>query len=317
MTYRDFLTHFTATLSKKTMFLFDGGPERVRSDALYILRKKFEIQKKDLKLRSYREKVYHLSEIANLPAAVTSGSTFNLTIIQWEKGLLSDKEIKQFLRGCRDTKKIWFAILDGSGEVGKVFKDVFPKNSSGLDIDCGKVSDEEKAMVNMINNRLGIVGVTPSEEVVKFLASGDEVYGEQLFNTFYILEALKEPKVDVELLRKHSLIIPNVEYHLMRVLFDKGKLAFLSQSNVDYDDGRILRYIIRELILMLKCKTVRGSSDQKKSSMVKLTYLAFLDYKKKVEKVELSLLYRRLYSALMSLRYGGLKGSTLLLLSSW
>jgi hypothetical protein len=316
MTYRKFIVFFPSSLKGKTVFLFDKGTEVVRHDVLYILEKRFKNQLASLKLKSFRRKMYNLADIKDNPFAILVNSTYTLIIVEWEKGILDDKKTKAFLRGCRDSGSR-FAILDPYGEVRKVWKEVFPKASSGQDVDCGLIPSDLKGRRSAVGGRLWAVGIDISEEVAQYLAMGDDMSSERLFNTFYILEALGEKVVDTELLRKHSLIVPNIEYHLMRVLFDRGKLAFLSQPNVDYDDGRLLRYIIRELILMLKCKTVRGATDQKKSGMVGLDYSVFLDYKKRVEKVELTLLYRRLYTAFMTLRYGGLKGSTLLFLSNW
>jgi hypothetical protein len=301
------------------VWLIEGGEEIVRSDALYILKKKFQHPLARIKTKlplQYREVTYHLSDIVNLPTAVSTESAFTLTVIRWEKGLLNEKETKLFLRGCRDSK-YWFAIVDATGEVGKVFKEVFPKLSKGVSVDCRKISEDEESKKSLVSRRLGIVGASPNEDVIKYLASGDEIYGGWLFNIFYILEALKEPKVDVDMLRKHSLMVPNIEYYLMKTLLDKGKLAFLSLPTIDYDDGKLLRCIIRELILILNCKTVRGNSDQKKCGMVGLPYMTFLAYKDKLKKVDLLLLYRRLYLTFKTLRYGGLKGSVLLLLSMW
>jgi len=320
MTYRQFLATFQVSLKDKKVFLVDGGTEAVRSDVLHILEKRFDKQKKALNLLHFKKTVYHLSEIVEFPYVILSESVYNLIILRWEAGLLNEKVIKILLRGFRSTKS-WFVILDGSGEVIKLFMEIFPKGSSGVHVDCYRLPDAVLDKKSLVRKRLGVLDIVLDDDVISYLANRESFDDSQIFNTFRILEVLGGNRiwvgVSLDIFKMYGLLVPNIEYALMRILFDKGKLAFLSVPKLLYNDRKLIRYIIRELILMLKCKTVKGPTDQKRSSTVGVPYPVYLDYKKVVEKIELDLLYRRLFSSIEVFRYSDYPGSVLMLMSVW
>lgn len=320
MTYRGFLSSFTVSLKGRTVFLVDGGVEAVRADVVRLIERRLCGQIKGLKVPKIKKITYSLSEISSSPSVILVESVYNLVIIYWEKGLLDEKGIKQLLRGCRDTKS-WFVIVDGIGEVLKYFKEVFGKDKVGVYVDCSRLPETFEDKISLITKRLSVSGIVMNEDAIKYLASRDSFSSNQMFNTFRILEAVGGSKLwigaNLETLRMYGLLSTNIEQSLMRVLFDKGKIAFLSVPKISYDGERLIRYIIRELILLLKCKTVKGTTDQKRSVAVGLPYPVYQDYRRRADRIDIGLLYRRLFSAIQVLKYGEFVGSSLLLLSMW
>lgn len=321
MTYKSFIGRSLDKITAKKVFLFEGGSEAVRADCLHLLFKRAKEQMRKEGLRDIRCKTFHLSDVADSPLSILSDSVYDMIVLRWEGGLLNEKETKQLMRGFRDASG-WGVIADGSGETVKPFIEIFKKWFAAVHVECRKIAWASKDKEELIESRMLAIPLLCNTEVKSYLATREAFWSSQFFNTFRILEALKgdeglQKEVTKETLRMYGLMLPNVEESLMRVLFDKGKLAFLSVPKLRYNERKLLRYIMRELVLLLMCKTVKGMTDQRRAMSVGIPYLLYLDYKKRAEKLDISLLYRRLYSCMLTLKYRDMPGSIVMLLTTW
>ena len=316
MTYRQFLSIIDfKTKGKRKVLAIYGGFCIVRLDVLKVFLKRIRETEKKLLVRWV-----DLSEIADNPSRLFQESLHTVLVINWEVGLLNKEKTKKLLKGLGKLK-CRTVILDSSDEISSVFQSIYPKDSGGFWVDCGKeppkggnVRANRYPMADFIRIRMGISGLLVDEEARHRLS---DMTWDSLTNVFAVLEAIGETKIDLSLLQEMDLLRLNIERGMMRVLFHKGKAALVKLKLPSYNEKRFLRLVIEELILLLRAKTVVGFSLTKKASLLGMQMYPCKELLALADKFELKKLFERLYTALLLWRWREFRGISLFLLCMW
>jgi len=322
MTYSGLVANLFQKVKDKRVFLIFGGDLAVRLDSLRIFRYRIArtVEKsvsKVLKIAFFLHKTQDLSRfLYNMP--------YDLKVFYWEEGLLEGEELEMFLgQLVKDDSRV--VIMDETGELLETFRELYPKNSRGLWIDCSKIPTD---MQKLLEKRLavgtldiedrykkgGVIGRGIEPVALEYLK---ELPYLSLFNVFNILDELQLDAIDMNCLRKHGLLKGNLEAFLANKLLTQGKNAILKYNLKDVDGAKFFGLLRWYLIMMLRIKTmVRATAVvcASKLEISKFRYDALLSMS---EKYELRDLYKKLYLLLSLGQWRRKYGALLLLLMYW
>lgn len=306
MTYYQFVKTFHAQWpkGKKVVYIF-GGSEDLRLSSMKLLEKR--LGKVNLK-----KSVVYLSDFTKTPKAFLY-SIADLKVVHWIPKVLEKSLFVSFLRELGKSQGI-AVVIDESGELLDAFKKVYPKGSPGVVIDCSKLTQEVDSLIRL--QTWDLAGINLSPEVVRFLR---EMPFETLFPIFRVLEQLDVKTITVEEVKKYGLFETNMEQFYAKKMLRDGKSTMFQVRWSNLEAGRFLRSLWRELVRLLRIKTLLG---EKRSAIVAselgIPYEYFeKDYRPLAERLDISVLYARMRLVWRVLQWQDYNGAIAILLTNW
>lgn len=306
----------------KRVFAVVGESGYLCEDALQLI-----LDKAERFFGACRPIFYRLSEIAEAPQQISCVSGYNVRVVRWEPNLVLEGDAERLFRGLAHIPKSFSIIVDTSGEVLPVFKRTFAKgvkSSFGTWITCdeGVWSRKRLAKVRLwALSRLGLPGRA-------FLQIEDRLSLEETYNLVHILEYLvrstpesKWTQPSLRQLEGLGLLLGGLEGVWAHILVHDNKWIFLKRhyrKGQRIDAVKFFNAVFRELVRLLKLKTVRGKTTRERMEELSIYDKdEFDEYVITADNQSYADLYRRFKLTLQISRWRLWQGSIPLLLLYW
>lgn len=239
------------------------------------------------------------------------GGVYTIETVLWKKGVLSEKEIADWLVRMRANPRKVFVILDRGGDLEETFRKAYPPRSPmGAVLEANLPYDLER----FVEVRLGISGIKIDSDIKGHLGYTDLatiIRIVRLFEHLHQFEFTKEEAV------KYNLLGTTLVPYLVGLLFDKGKMAVLKHPDFLEANPQSFRGMLQYwLITLLKLKHISGKV-QECAVKMGLPVKAYKRYKKLSDRLEYSWLVDHLMLVLEMKSWMLDKYSGVLLLNYW
>jgi len=323
MNYIQFVRYAKSHTTKK-VFAMVRGIDYVREDAVQVALHRFArifsdehekmLERQPLSQQPPEQllvKYYYLDEIVDTPFQVTSASQFNVRVLRWVPGLMKQDDAEELISLLKNLYR-FTVIVDPSEEVFSFFQNVYGKGSSGSLIDCGAGTFRQ---YGIIVNRPYVKDIDIPDDIAREIEAYTSL--QETLNLIHIVEATGWEQLTCERLDHLKLLWVDPEKFLVEELFDKGKYGVLPYYLRTIDNVKFFRILLKELILRLGVKTIKGASFSKNAEDLELDNRTFKWYRDELKNQDIRELYRRLFLTLQLMRWGGYENSVLLLLLYW
>lgn len=291
---------------KTNLVIIWGGSASVRTYVLRLVEAEFNMP---------RKVVYRLPEVEESLWMLFSYLPDTVQVIFWDKNSIEEDELVRMIRAF-GTLKQKTIILDSTDEVRNAWgrKDV-TRSILRRQINCNlPVTEPEK--MGLVYERWfkAVEGFDPSPKLIAHAVS--RPFSES-FNMVQSLKLVGEKNLNLLTTQKFGLLWTDEEKLFVDNLIEKGRGRALRTNWSGLDAQRTLYMLYRRVHLLLKVKTLLTGYTSEKLAKLGVSQQAYHMLKKTASKLDMYLLYKRLYLVLSLLKWRTRKGVLNLLMLYW
>lgn len=298
--------------SVKKVYLLTGKNISVQTDILRLLLNKVKYYFFS-KFSCPTQRIYvELEGVHKDVDYIFTDTVFNCIVVFWKKGLLDEKERKEFLCRCtRHPRKVYIIVDVGEeSELTQFFKSEDVLRSCGSVLESNFPYDMEK----FINARFKVHNVTVDDKVVVALS---ELSIDEILNALNLFIRTHISNLSMKGVVEYNLLQSALATRMVNLLFEKGKMAVLKHPDfLDMSQQMFMGILNYRLLLFLRMKGVSGKV-QECAVKLGIPVPVYKRYKKLIVKYSQRDLLEKLYLVLRMTTWVSFDYSGVLLLNYW
>ena len=289
---------------KTNLVIIWGGSASVRTYVLRLFEERFALP---------RKVVYRLPEVEESVWKLFSYLPDTLQIIFWDKNSLDKEELAHMMRSFGRLPQVTI-ILDPTDEAKSVLVDSVSKSYLRRHIDCTLPSgaDEKGVFYERWFSEKEKFDVSP-----RLISHAVSRPFSESFNMIKTLKLVGEENLNLITAQKFGLLWTDEEQYFVDSLISKGRGYVLKTNWRGLDAARTIYLLYLRVHMLLKVKTLQGRYVSEILGKLKLSQHAYYLLKDTAQKLELKVLYKRLYLLSSLLKWRNYDGVLNLLLLYW